>query len=270
MMTTYYLLEGIAAARVLSDLKPQNYKDVVWLYGSMNAERASVSPILFQSDAMSPQTLKLLENDANAYQYMQRFESLGNLSFVQQQLKKIEFFETSDRQAFYLRYADPRVLSYLPEVLSQNQWADFASDFKNWSYINRDGEWQLLEVTKSFDGNSDQSLADGLTLSEAQFDLLIERSAVDQLLTDVLIMNESLANQASGSQLYQWAQKSHQISKNWGHYPAEQMLCYATIQTQGKVLQEKGVLNRTKADDAFVSQLFKYTEQQAIQPNQNH
>jgi hypothetical protein len=241
-MTQYYLLDGVIAHQELNDLKPVRRHDVAWLYGILESDKANVSPILISDDdAILRAKIQTAEQQDNAYQWIQRFDSDFTLEQLAAHFKQFNTFVVEEGRAYYLRYTDPRVIAYLSQVFTAQQWQDFISPTQNWHYLNRDNEWTALDYPNNHPIGLTHTAEP--TLTNEQMNKLLDLSMPDTLLKDVLESGSELEDFGTRSQLHNWAKQSHTISKNWGNYPDELMLCMLAIRSKGVVLQNKGWLN---------------------------
>jgi len=90
---------------------------------------------------------------------------------------------TSDGQKLLLRFADTRVLSVLPAVLTPDQWAALTSPLQSWFYIDRTGRPGICALAAT-----NTAEASHIELDAFQLDAFVERSEADTLL-DYLVQH---------------------------------------------------------------------------------
>lgn len=247
-MTQYYLLDGVLAHEHLNQLA-LDLKEVVYLYGKADAEKAKVSPLLVQSHNSELMTaIKEAEADKLAHQWIQRFESPHTLEELSAHLQRFNLFKV-DYQGYYLRYADPRVMAYLNQVFTEQQWRHLLKPTQNWQYPNRNNEWTTLKYPRVYSVGLVQPPS--FTMDDAQLNLLLDLSMPDTLLTNVLESDSDIRDLAPYHQLYQWAQKSHTISKNWGVYNDELLLCMLALRSKGLMFEQTKWINFIQSNPRY-------------------
>lgn len=70
-------------------------------------------------------------------------ESLKDVSARWRSIHKVSVV---DEQEMLLRFADTRVLSYLPQVLTSHQWAAICGAVSRWAYFNRSGCLVMCDI----------------------------------------------------------------------------------------------------------------------------
>lgn len=182
----YLLLDGAMTPDSLSKKVVLADNKVEWCEPLLGVENLRMlSPFLidlhkvFQIGGVLQKSLTDVVNACPMHLHVSYFES--DLAFAQMNnhLSEFIFFSDQDMQTYGLRFADCRISSLLPQVLTTQQWARFTGPMTTWKIHTRKGELIALPVNTS-EGSPEDGYV--FSLDENQIDELVQASEADALL----------------------------------------------------------------------------------------
>ena len=123
-------------------------------------------------------------------QHFSYIDSQQTLETLTNHLKSFTYFGDSKGQPYGLRFADNRVLSYLPSVLTTSQWDAWTAPMERWQFHDRTGSRQELALneTRRKHAGAPQRLA----VSQEQINQLIHAGEADALLAKLNLEPEAV------------------------------------------------------------------------------
>lgn len=132
----------------------------------------------------------------------------GSIKDISEKWRAMHMVSVIDEQEMLLRFADTRVLSYLPEILTSPQWGAICSTLSYWTYFDRSGRLVKCDIP----GLSDH--AEKLLITKEQLDKLINVSHPDALMA---LIEESMFDIIPlghlPSERYQMIKNSYELAK---------------------------------------------------------
>jgi hypothetical protein len=115
-----------------------------------------------------------------------------------------------DEQKMLLRFADTRVLSYLPQVLTSPQWRAICGAVSHWTYFNRSGCLVTCDIPDS------NERPGKVSITKEQLERFLDESHPDALMA---LIGESMCDIAppdsSASERYRMTFDSYRLSKKY-------------------------------------------------------
>jgi len=113
-----------------------------------------------------------------------------------------------DEQEMLLRFADTRVLSYLPQVLSSYQWGAICGTVSKWAYFDRSGELGTYDVS-DLNGCEEK-----IAITKAQLEELLDASHPDATMALIAeSMSDIVPTDRPVSERYRMIKDSHELAK---------------------------------------------------------
>jgi hypothetical protein len=109
-------------------------------------------------------------------------ESLADISAQWRPMHKVSVV---DEHQMLLRFADTRVLSYLPQVLTLSQWGAICGAVSHWTYLNRSGRMVSCDIPDMSDRRGKVSI------TKEQLESLLNASHPDALMA---LIGESMCD----------------------------------------------------------------------------
>ena len=132
-------------------------------------------------------------------------ESLKELST---RWRKVHMVSVVDEHEMLLRFADTRVLSYLPQVLSSYQWRAICGTVSYWSYFDRSGELVTCDLS---DLNACQ---EKISITKEQLEELLVVSQPDAMMALIAeSMPDIVPTSSPVSEQYRMIKDSHDLAK---------------------------------------------------------
>ena len=206
----------------------------------------AVSPTLLQ---MSSSTSEALTHEiASLLRYCQ---GRPMLSFVQSSLdihdlaaswQDVKWAHTEDGQRFLLRWADTRVLSFLPDVLHAHNWGRIAKPLLAWFTVDRFGDLQALKMGSVSSHCSEEPVHLGpLRLEDKELASLLDAAQPDVLINMLFEqIPDVLPVGVEQAKVYSCVQKACDFASQHGIDAAGDQLALAaaTCLTEGAVLAD--------------------------------
>lgn len=113
-----------------------------------------------------------------------------------------------DEQEMLLRFADTRILSYLPQVLTSHQWRAICGAVANWTYFDRTGRLVSCDIPDLKDGQ------EKILITKAQLDKLLDASHPDAMMALIAeSMCDIVPTGTPVSERYRIIKDSYELSK---------------------------------------------------------
>ncbi len=200
-------------------------------------ERAVLGPLLV--DGTAAQEANQLDA---AHDLCRALRSRLHVSFMystlsaEEMLKHLHQFTRvwlSSGEAMFLRFADCRVLSRLPAILTQEQWRAFTAPLTKWDMHLRDGTRHELALA----ADDLDAAATPLVLSDAQTDALALAGQPDQLIEQ--LREEFGTLPGNLQQQHDWASGSLAVWKQvpGARYDSLLVLVEQAFKSEGRVLR---------------------------------
>ncbi|HUD34128.1 MAG TPA: DUF4123 domain-containing protein [Variovorax sp.] len=191
-MKTFALFDGAMAHGTVRSMPAFAAPDASWVTTLMTQEAARlVGPVLmdlalftsqcatFQADARElvsafPHELHVSLIDTD--------DTLG-LEELAAHLRRFTHFGDGQGQSYGLRIADCRVLAYLPQVLTPDQWNALTAPMRRWRIHDRKGQAQPLELHEARLASVPDATA--LHLDPDQIEHLMDAGEADALLAAI-------------------------------------------------------------------------------------
>lgn len=209
MTETQWLIDGGA----LSDAQwhevtqaPGCYR----LYGFMKDESADrMGPILVPSGEAAAALVDDLKADASRCWAVSELNTDTSPDALARHLTKLVHCWTADGQRFFLRFADGRSMRVVWSALDEAQKLRVLGPVQRWRTTGRMSEAVDLTTRLQPHAPSHRTASQHrLTLSEAQFNHVLDQSWPDQLLSAVLDDAPSLAAGIGASQLHELSRQT--------------------------------------------------------------
>lgn len=131
-----------------------------------------------------------------------------SLEDVSARWRAVHMVSVVDEQQMLLRFADTRILSYLPHVLTSSQWAAICGEVSIWIYFDRSG------VLTASDIPSSSNFTEKISITKEQFAELLDASHPDAVMC---LIEESMYDIVPKcrpvSERYRMVKESYEIAK---------------------------------------------------------
>ena len=163
-----------------------------------HADLSLAGPLLVARSQMLPEHKPAITAEiqrlANSFPNQQHFsfiDSEQTFKTLADHLKSFVYFGDSTGQPYGLRIADNRVLSYLPEVLTNDQWDGLTAPMEGWQFHDRTGCQHELALNET--RREHTCVPKLLALSDDQIEQLIQAGEADALLARLNLEPEAVA-----------------------------------------------------------------------------
>jgi hypothetical protein len=161
-------------------------------------------------------------------------------------LRKFVYFGDDEGKPYGLRIADCRVLSYLPDVLTKDQWNALTAPFERWLVHDRKGQRGVLDLDEA--RRQCVGASEGIRLDHEQIDRVIQKAEPDSLLAWI--------DKDPGATPAQHTQRNHDIARRClDHWHASGNTNRGVLLAFTRMVFDNG--GRALEDPASVQQLFR-------------
>lgn len=171
----YLLIDGAFVPGLHKALAPELKSLLFAALPGCNAETADASPFLTPYVLQDKRMRRLLRR-CSGWPMLSLIETPESLAQLSARLSAWCVVQ-ADGMRFNFRFADTRRLPAIVQTLDSEQRTQFAGPATRWSYVNREGRWNELDVT----GTSAEPAVNPL-LNHRQFVALVDDSRADELL----------------------------------------------------------------------------------------
>ncbi|NNG22764.1 DUF4123 domain-containing protein [Telluria aromaticivorans] len=189
----YMLVDG-AFREGIHKIFPDEEKRILFdLLPSCSTKTRDVSPFLIGFNPLDKR-IGVLLGRCSGWPMVSAIETTESLSVLSIRLAAWCIVE-ADSSRFNFRFADTRRIPAIFRVLTSKQKASFLGPAANWSFIRRDGEWEII-VIREQSYQPHPPISDPC-LEISQFNALIEDSRADEILAVMAYRGEK-PGRASG------------------------------------------------------------------------
>lgn len=156
----------------------------------INNEQAASSPAL----AQSPEQVRDIARARRAFPrqlHCSVLQSEYSLEALANHLSQFVIFNDCTGDRYGLRFADCRVLAYLPQILTAGQWRALSAPIAQWHIATRDGQGMFLQLGQP---SPPARLPKPFALSAEQIEQLMNAGEADSLLANLRLNPENLAD----------------------------------------------------------------------------
>lgn len=199
-------------------------------------------PILIAEDIAAEDTnkaeiLRLIEGFPNRLHFAY-LQSPGSLDVVAEYLRHYVYFSDETGQAYGLRIADSRVMAYLPQVLTPEQWDAISGPFAQWEVHDRMGDTYALALNESRKERTQPPQP--LRLASEQIARLMDEGEPDALLDHI----DEEPSQANA----RYMQSNHETARICiRHWEASGSANRAVLATFARLVFQSGTATRNDA-----------------------
>ncbi len=192
IMSLWFLIDGVMLeSNELAQLaKTAKYSKSLLSNTQYNIDDEDVGPWLMQAPDNEAEQAPWLINliaCCSGLPALSIIISQHNIEEIEATLTNLITAHTTDKQIFYCRFADARVIPVLTKTLTKTQINTTLGTIKHWYYVNRSGNFEAAIYIAS-DTCKEKSLdpyalysPSPLLLNEQQFDNMLEASEVDNM-----------------------------------------------------------------------------------------
>lgn len=132
----------------------------------------------------------------------------GNIKDISAGWRLLHMVSVIDEQEMLLRFADTRILSYLPQVLTPSQWRTLCGTLSCWAYFDRSGRLVICNIP-----NVDWS-TEKLSITKEQLEKLLDASHPDMLMALIAeSMSDIIPADGSVSERYHMIKDSFELAR---------------------------------------------------------
>ena len=188
-MEHFALIDGAMAFDVLGASKIFANPKTPWLAAlSPHDDLRLAGPLLIAHTSLVKDSAEWAEliRVVNAFPHrlhVSRLDSELSLEALAEHLRRFAHFRDSAGDSYALRIADGRVLAYLPDVLTAEQWDAMTAPVASWLIQDRKGGERELKLNEQRLGRKGE--AEPLHLTEAQIEQLMQAGDPDALLAHI-------------------------------------------------------------------------------------
>lgn len=211
-------------------------------------DRCLAGPILIDMDLLETEddaTKLAVEEVLIAFPgqlHVSRLQSDKDLPTLAQHLQRFTYFYDEDFLLLGFRFADTRILTHLPTVLTSQQWSEMTAPIQQWTFLDRRGDEVVLALPEERASIIPEKKP--FALSAEQLDIFFDANE-----PDILLDNLDYTPQMMENRLYDYwhlAQQCVQIWQQSGSQDREVLRLFAfnIFNSNGQALQEQDWVTR--------------------------